>query len=66
MLFKCMALFLECLESNNCMVHIVIHDSKARGKHPEQGNLSLHMHTAASADTLQQNTYTVGNSKKRI
>jgi len=45
------------------MVHIVSHDSKARGKHLVQGNLLLHMHTAASEDTLQH-TYTVSNSKK--
>jgi len=65
MLSQCMALFLECLESNNCMVHIVSHDSKAQGKHLVQGNL-LHMHTAASVDTLQQDTYTISNSKKCI
>jgi len=52
MLSQCMALFLECLESNNCMVHIVSHDSKARGKLLVQGTLLLHMHTAASVDTL--------------
>lgn len=65
MLSQRMAIFLECLESNNCMVHTVSHDSKARGKHLLLGNL-LRMHTAASVDTLQQNTYTISNSKKCI
>ena len=53
MLSQRMALILECLKSNNCKVHIVSHDSKARGKHLVQGILLLHMHTAASVDTLQ-------------
>jgi hypothetical protein len=46
--------FLEYLVPNNCMDHIVSHDNKARGKQLEQGNLSLHRHTAASEDKLKQ------------
>jgi hypothetical protein len=66
MLSQCIAFFLEYLESNSCMVHIVSHDSKAQGKQLVQDNLLLHTRTAASVDKLKQYTYPVSNREKFI